>query len=58
MGRPFAAGERALFFDSKDRRYLVTLVEGGEFHTHSGPVAHNDVIGKEEGCVVRSSRGA
>jgi len=56
--RPFVAGERALFFDSKDRRYLVTLVEGGEFHTHSGPVAHDEVLGKEEGCVVRSSRGA
>jgi tRNA (adenine57-N1/adenine58-N1)-methyltransferase len=58
MSRPFVAGERALFFDSKDRRYLVTLVEGGEFHTHSGPVAHDEVLGKEEGCVVRSSRGA
>ena len=58
MTRPFVVGERALFFDSKDRRYLVTLVEGGEFHTHSGPVAHDEVLGKEEGCVVRSSRGA
>jgi tRNA (adenine57-N1/adenine58-N1)-methyltransferase len=58
VSRPFVAGERALFFDSKDRRYLVTLVEGGEFHTHSGPVAHDEVLGKEEGCVVRSSRGA
>jgi tRNA (adenine57-N1/adenine58-N1)-methyltransferase len=58
MSRPFVVGERALFFDSKDRRYLVTLVEGGEFHTHSGPVAHDEVLGKEEGCVVRSSRGA
>src|SRR5436305_7232133 len=58
MTRPFAEGERALLFDSKGRRYLVTLQTGGEFHTHSGPVAHDDLIGHEEGLVVRSSRGA
>jgi tRNA (adenine57-N1/adenine58-N1)-methyltransferase len=56
--RPFRAGERVLLFDSKARRYLVTLVEGGEFHTHSGPVAHDEVIGASEGQVVRSARGA
>ncbi|HET9077783.1 MAG TPA: tRNA (adenine-N1)-methyltransferase [Acidimicrobiales bacterium] len=58
MSRPFAAGERILLFDSKGRRYLVPLSEGGEFHTHSGPVAHSDLIGAEEGVTVRSSRGA
>src|SRR5436305_11396781 len=58
MTRPFAEGERALLFDSKGRRYLVTLQTGGEFHTHSGPVAHDDLVGREEGLVVRSSRGA
>src|SRR2546421_12838894 len=58
MSRPFEAGERALFFDNKGRRYLVTLSPGAEFHTHSGPVAHDDVLGADEGVVVRSSRGA
>ena len=58
MSRPLQAGERVLLFDSKGRRYLVTLVEGGEFHTHSGPVAHAEVIGAAEGSTVRSSRGA
>ena len=58
MSRPFAAGERALFFDNKGRRYLVTLTEGGEFHTHAGPVSHDAVLGQEEGCTVRSARGA
>ena len=58
MTRPFGAGERILLLDSKDRRYLVTLSEGGEFHTHSGPVSHDLLIGSEEGSVVRSSRGA
>ena len=58
MGRTFDAGERILLFDAKGRRYLVRLEEGGEFHTHSGPVAHDLLIGAEEGTVVRSSRGA
>lgn len=58
MSRPFVAGERILLFDSKGRRYLVPLVEGGEFHTHSGPVAHDQLIGREEGVLVRSSRGS
>jgi len=58
MSRPFRVGERILLFDAKGRRYLVTLVEGGEFHTHSGPVGHDQVLGHEEGVVVRSSGGA
>lgn len=58
MSRPFTAGERILLFDAKGRRYLVTLAEGGEFHTHSGPVPHADLLGAQEGLTVRSTRGA
>jgi tRNA (adenine57-N1/adenine58-N1)-methyltransferase catalytic subunit len=58
MSRPFRAGERILLFDAKGRRYLVTLAGGGEFHTHSGPVDHDQVLGRDEGVVVRSSGGA
>jgi len=58
VARMFTAGERVLLFDRKGRRYLVTLAECGEFHTHAGPVLHADVIGREEGCSVRSSRGS
>ncbi len=58
MSRPLLVGERVLLFDAKDRRYLVDLSEGGEFHTHSGPVAHDTMIGRPEGTVVRSTRGA
>lgn len=57
-GRPLKAGERVLLFDAKDRRYLVTLAPGAEFHTHSGPVSHDAIIGADEGLLVRSSRGA
>jgi tRNA (adenine57-N1/adenine58-N1)-methyltransferase len=58
VSRRFEAGEQVLLFDTKGRRYLVKLAEGGEFHTHSGPVPHDELIGREEGIVVRSSRGS
>jgi tRNA (adenine57-N1/adenine58-N1)-methyltransferase len=58
VNRPFEVGERILLFDSKGRRYLVSLTDGGEFHTHSGPVSHSELLGQEEGVVVRSARGA
>jgi tRNA (adenine57-N1/adenine58-N1)-methyltransferase len=57
VSRPFRPGDRILLFDAKDRRYLLTLVEGGEFHTHSGPLGHDTLIGQPEGVVVRSPRG-
>jgi tRNA (adenine57-N1/adenine58-N1)-methyltransferase len=55
--RPLAAGERVLLFDTKGRRYLVSLEPGREFHTHAGPIAHDDILGADEGVVVRSGRG-
>lgn len=58
MRAPFAEGEKALLVDRKNRRYLVTLVAGGEFHTHTGVVPHGDLIGEPEGVVVRSTTGA
>jgi len=56
MSRPFAAGERVLLIDPKRRRYLVTLKEGGEFHSHSGFVPHDAIIGGAEGGVYPSTR--
>src|SRR5436189_231496 len=44
MARDFAAGDRVLLVDAKRRRHLITLAEGGEFHTHAGVLAHGDVI--------------
>ncbi len=54
----FATGEKALLLDSKKRRYLIDLVDGGEFHSHNGFVAHADVVGQREGVVVRSTKGS
>ncbi|MET0728915.1 MAG: tRNA (adenine-N1)-methyltransferase [Acidimicrobiales bacterium] len=57
MSRPFSTGEQVLLIDTKKRRYLITLTEGKEFHSHSGIVAHDAVIGSEEGTTFRSSHG-
>ena len=50
-------GERVILLDSKRRRYLVTLRDGGEFHSHAGFVPHADIVGRPEGTVVRSTKG-
>ena len=58
MSRPFVEGDQVLLIDVKKRRYLITLEAGGEFHTHSGVLAHDDLLGAVEGSSFRSSRGS
>lgn len=58
MSNSFTIGDRVLFIDTKERRYLVTLEETGEFHSHAGFVAHKLVIGSREGITVESTKGA
>src|SRR2546421_1763400 len=58
MARPFRAGDRVLLVDNKRRRHLVTLEAGGQFHTHAGIVAHDDLIGHPDGTTVYTSRNA
>ena len=36
----------------------MTLEVGGQFHTHAGIVAHDDLIGHSDGTTVHTSRGA
>jgi tRNA (adenine57-N1/adenine58-N1)-methyltransferase len=54
----FTAGEKCLLVDSKSRRYLITLADGGEFHTHAGVIAHSLLLGQPEGVTVRSTNNA
>ena len=58
VGRPLAEGERVMLRDRKGRRHLITLQAGGEFHSHSGVVLHDELVGGPEGRVVRTSRGS
>lgn len=46
-----------LLVDAKQRRYLVRLQAGGQFHTHAGIVAHDDVIAGGEGTTVVGTTG-
>ncbi|MDQ1481320.1 MAG: tRNA (adenine57-N1/adenine58-N1)-methyltransferase catalytic subunit, partial [Actinomycetota bacterium] len=58
MTGKFAAGDRVLLVDNKGRRHMVSLEAGGQFHTHAGIVAHDDLIDHDDGQTVRTSRGA
>jgi len=48
---------RVLLVDKKGRRYLVTLKEGGEFHTHSGFIPHVTISEASVGSVVTTTKG-
>ncbi len=54
----FGLGEKVMFIDRKDRRYLIDLVAGGEFHSHAGFVPHDAVVGCPDGTEVISTKGA
>ncbi len=56
MTRIFEEGDKVLLIDNKKRRYLVTLKDGGEFHSHSGFVPHELLIGQPDGVSVRSTK--
>jgi tRNA (adenine57-N1/adenine58-N1)-methyltransferase catalytic subunit len=54
---PFAPGDQVQLTDEKGRTHRLILAAGRSFHTHRGSIAHDDVIGLEEGSVVRASGG-
>lgn len=56
--RNLRVGERVLLIDAKKRWNLVTLKEGGEFHSHAGLIPHEAMIGQPEGIVLQSTHGA
>lgn len=58
MSGELKAGEMVLLVDRKDRRYMVTLESGGEFHSHAGIVQHDDLIGEPAGLTIKSSGAA
>lgn len=56
--RPFEAGEKVLLIDQRDRRYLITLGTGKQWHSHSGVLDHDALIGQPEGITVVTTGGA
>lgn len=55
---PLSAGDKVLLVDRKQRRYLLTLEPGKDFHFHAGIIRHDDLIGQPEGSRVRSTKGS
>ncbi len=55
---PLKDGERVLLIDLKDRRYLIRLAAGQQFHSHAGILEHDGLIGAPEGVSVKTTRGS
>jgi tRNA (adenine57-N1/adenine58-N1)-methyltransferase len=54
---PFEPGDQVQLTDPKGRQHRLVLVPGRVFHTHRGGVAHDDLIGQPEGCLVTAAGG-
>jgi tRNA (adenine57-N1/adenine58-N1)-methyltransferase len=57
MSAPFEPGEKVLLIDQRERTYLFLLEPGAIYHTHSGTLAHDDILGASEGTTVHTSKG-
>lgn len=53
----FSAGDKVLLIDARDRRYLITLATGNQWHSHHGVLEHDALIGLPEGISVATSGG-
>jgi tRNA (adenine57-N1/adenine58-N1)-methyltransferase len=54
---PLEAGELVLLRDERGRRSLVVLEVGGTWHSHSGAVEHDRLIGRPEGSAIATPKG-
>ena len=52
---PFREGEFVLLVDFKGRRYLTQLAQGDTFYTHMGHIAHEAILGGDEGSWVATN---
>jgi tRNA (adenine57-N1/adenine58-N1)-methyltransferase len=46
-----------LLLDRKERRHLITLERRGVFHSHTGTLSHDALIGQPEGIWTKTSHG-
>ena len=54
---PFREGERVQLIDRRGRSYLVDIADGKLFESHIGSYPTGDLVGRDEGCRVATSRG-
>ena len=52
---PLGEGEAVIFYDRKEREYLKRLERGKKISIRGGTIAVEEIIGQEEGFIVRSS---
>lgn len=52
---PLRVGERVQLTGPKGRRNTITLEENGAFHSHKGTLLHSELIGLEDGSVVKNN---
>ncbi len=57
MSGILAEGDLVQFLDNKGRRYQAVLTVGKEFHSHSGYLPHDEIIGRSEGTTFHTTRG-
>ncbi len=54
---PLRAGEWVRLTDAKGRRHNICLEAGATFHTNRGGIAHDEIIGRDEGFTLTSTSG-
>jgi tRNA (adenine57-N1/adenine58-N1)-methyltransferase len=54
---PLSAGETVVLRDERGRRSLVTLRAGETWHSHSGAIGHDALIGAPDGTAVLTPKG-
>ncbi len=54
---PLGYGDRVQLTGPKGRLNTITLVEGGEFHSHRGMIRHSEIVGLPDASVVVNSSG-
>lgn len=54
---PFRYGDRVQLTGPKGRINTITLIRGGEFHSHRGTIQHADLVGLPDASVVGNSTG-
>lgn len=54
---PFKEGDLVVFADQDGRLHPQCLAPGGCLYTYWGHVKHDEVLGREPGCIVKTSTG-
>ena len=51
-------GDYVLISASADKKWMVKIEKGKEFHTHKGILLHDDIIGSEFGSSISNAKGS